>query len=104
VVPETWVDEATHPRPDTPQVNYGNLAPSGEPIGYGYCWWLYPAQPSSSNGEEAFEAVGIFGQRLFINRKEKLVGVFWCVWPESWDNDKALEIEHFLDAAIRASR
>ena len=104
VVPETWVDEATHPRPDTSQVNYGNLAPSGEPIGYGYCWWLYPAQPSSPNGEEAFEAVGIFGQRLFINRKEKLVGVFWCVWPESWDNDKALEIEHFLDAAIRASR
>ena len=103
VVAENWVDEATHPRPDTPHVNYGQLAPSGEPIGYGYSWWLYPPRQSSPNGEEAFEAVGIFGQRLFINRKEKLVGVFWSAWPNSWDNEKALEIEHFLDAAIRAS-
>lgn len=104
VLPENWVDEATHPRPDTPQVNYGKLAPRGAPLGYGYSWWLYPPQQPSPNGQEAFEAVGIFGQRLFINPKAKFIGVFLCAWPKSWDNEKALEIEHFIDAAIRASQ
>ncbi len=104
VVPESWVEEATHPRPDTPQVNYGKLAPGGDQIGYGYSWWLYPAQQPSPNGEEAFIAEGIFGQHLYINLKEKLVGVFWGAWPKAWDDEKALETEHFLDAAIRASR
>jgi CubicO group peptidase (beta-lactamase class C family) len=104
VVPENWVDEATHPRPDTPQVNYGKLAPSGDPVGYGYSWWLYAPQQPSPNEEEAFIAEGIFGQHLYINPKEKFVGVFWGAWPKPWDDEKALETEHFLDAAIRASR
>jgi len=103
VVPANWVDDATHPRPDTPQVNYGKLAPNSTG-GYGYFWWLYSPQQPSPNGEEAFIAEGIFGQHLYINRREKFVGVFWGAWPKSWDDEKALETEHFLDAAVRASR
>jgi len=103
VVPENWVDDATHPRLDSPQADYGNLAPNSTG-GYGYFWWLYPPQQPSPNGEEAFIAEGIFGQHLYINRREEFVGVFWGAWPKSWDDEKALETEHFLDAAVRASR
>lgn len=102
VLPENWVDEATHPRPDTPQVNYGQL--SDTKCGYGYSWWLYPPEKPSPNGEEAFIAVGIFGQEIYINRKEKFVGVVLSAWPKPWDDDKAVEVQQFLGAAVRASK
>lgn len=104
VLPKGWVDEATHPRPDTPQVNYGKLAPGGQKIGYGYFWFLYPPLKPSPGGEAAFIAEGIFGQHIYVNRKEKFVGVLWGAWPKPWDDEKALETELFLDAAVRASK
>jgi CubicO group peptidase (beta-lactamase class C family) len=102
VLPKNWVDEATHPRPDAPQVNYGKLSDSK--CGYGYFWWLYPPEEPSPNGEEAFIAVGIFGQEIYINRKEKFVGVVLSAWPKPWDDDKAVETQQFLGAAVRASK
>jgi CubicO group peptidase (beta-lactamase class C family) len=104
VLPDHWIEEATHPRLDSPQVNYGQLEPDW-PDGYGYSWWLYPpGQKSSPNQEEAFEAEGIFGQYIYINPKEKVVGVFWCTWPESWVVEKGLEVDNFLDAVIKSLR
>lgn len=102
VLPKGWVDEATHP--ESPQVNYGKLASGGQKIGYGYYWFLYPPQKPSPGGESAFIAEGIFGQHVYINRREKFVGVFLGAWPKPWDDEKALETELFLDAAVRASR
>jgi CubicO group peptidase (beta-lactamase class C family) len=39
--------------------------PSRGYAGYGYFWWL--------NGPDAYSATGIFGQGIYINRKEDVV-------------------------------
>jgi CubicO group peptidase (beta-lactamase class C family) len=60
IVPAGWFDEAG----------------SGKEIGgkwvdYGYLWWTFPKGDTVHEG--AFQAVGIFGQHMYINRKEKVV-------------------------------
>ena len=50
LLPEGWVDQASHPLPDSPQCGYGMLYseynnypyPMYHPAGYGYNWWLMP--------------------------------------------------------------
>ena len=44
-------------------------------MGYGYQWWI-PAPGT-------YEAVGIFGQSIYVNPKEKLVIVTNSAWPEA---------------------
>lgn len=51
VLPPTWIQEST-----TPSKGYG---------GYGYFWWL--------RGNDVFNAIGIFGQGIYINRDENVV-------------------------------
>lgn len=51
VLPPEWMSEST--------------APSKGYDGYGYLWWL--------NGLNAFSAIGIFGQGIYINPKEQIV-------------------------------
>jgi len=102
VLPSYWISEATHPYPGSVQVYYGNLDP-GDPQGYGYYWWLFPpGKKTSPNQEEAYEALGIFGQHIYVNSQEKIVAVFWCVWPNAWVEDKDNEINDFIEAAVRA--
>ena len=43
----------------------------GKPVDYGYLWWPLPGSEAIHAG--AFEAKGIFGQRLYINPRENLV-------------------------------
>ena len=48
----------------------------------GYFWWLA--------GDDAFQAQGIFGQRIYINREHKVVIAMHSVWREASANtDKA---------------
>jgi CubicO group peptidase (beta-lactamase class C family) len=68
-VPPGWFDEAG----------------SGKEIGgkfedYGYLWWTYPK--SEAVHDAAFEANGIFGQHMYINRKEKVVIVVLSARPK----------------------
>jgi len=51
VLPRGWMAEST--------------SPSKGYAGYGYLWWLL--------GDEVFSASGIYGQGIYINRKEKIV-------------------------------
>ena len=60
VVPPGWFDEA----------GTGKVV-GGKQVDYGYLWWTFPKSESVHDG--AFQAVGIFGQHMYINRKEKLV-------------------------------
>ena len=55
VVPEDWLASATTSR----------VATGYDGVAYGYQWWVY--------GEDAFAAIGIFGQGIYIDRKRKLV-------------------------------
>ncbi len=75
-------------------------------LGYGYQWWTFPvgakALPEHDGG--AFEAQGIFGQYLYINRKEKIVAVVWSAWPKPEMDDREEETYAFLGAAVKALR
>jgi CubicO group peptidase (beta-lactamase class C family) len=96
VLPNGWLEEAT--RPLTPQVQYGKLYP-GFPLGYGYLWWLYPVgQVSVPNTAGAFEAEGVFGQAIHIDRAKKLVVVIWSTWPKPDWGDGSREQIAFLSA------
>ncbi len=52
----------------------------GRAVDYGLLWWPVPAGDAIQAG--AFEAEGIFGQRLYINRSERLVIVVLSARPK----------------------
>jgi hypothetical protein len=69
IVPQGWFD----------------VAGSGKEIGgrhedYGYLWWTFPKGDAVHEG--AFQAEGIFGQHIYINRKEKVVIVVLSARPK----------------------
>ncbi len=80
ILPDDWVAEATRQ-----QVH-----------GYGYQWWVH------DNG--TYEAIGIFGQAIFIDPKEDLIIVTSSAWPEA-DADKYYVIrDAYFAAVIKALR
>ncbi len=60
IVPPGWFDEAGAAK-----------VIGAKPVDYGYMWWIPPQTDPLSTG--AFEAVGIFGQSIYVNRRERLV-------------------------------
>ncbi|HEY1709453.1 MAG TPA: serine hydrolase [Rhizomicrobium sp.] len=60
--------------------------------GYGYQWWI-------PNGGGAYEAIGIFGQSIYVNPAEKLVIVVNSAWPEA-DAEKYYAIHDAYVAAV----
>lgn len=60
LVPQGWFDEAGTAK----QIG-------GKTVDYGYLWWTIPKGDPVHEG--AFAAHGIFGQRMYINRRENLV-------------------------------
>jgi len=60
IVPPGWFDEAG-----------SSKVIGGKTAEYGYLWWTFPA--TYAIHAKAFQAEGIFGQHLYINRKEKVV-------------------------------
>ena len=64
VLPSGWMQDSTEP--------------SKGYDGYGYFWWL--------NGDQSFEATGIFGQGIYINRDENLVVALHSARPVASDD------------------
>jgi CubicO group peptidase (beta-lactamase class C family) len=60
IVPDGWFNEAGVPH-----------SIGGKTVDYGYMWWIPPQTDPVHVG--AFEAVGIFGQYLYVNPRERLV-------------------------------
>jgi CubicO group peptidase (beta-lactamase class C family) len=70
VVPDGWFDEAGK-----------SHVIGGKLVDYGYMWWTYgPSAAPEHQG--AFRATGIFGQGLYINRREKVVIAVWGARPK----------------------
>jgi CubicO group peptidase (beta-lactamase class C family) len=69
LVPRGWFDEAGSPK----QIG-------GKRVDYGYLWWTLPKSHPANGG--AFEAIGIFGQHMYINREAKLVIVVLSARPK----------------------
>ena len=100
LLPQGWRGQAG--QPDIAATGFGKLEP-GYPLGYGYQWWVLPRQAGSVH-DAAFTAEGIFGQFVYINPREQVVGVVWSAWRKSWENDSEFETYALLGAAIEALR
>jgi len=69
IVPQGWFDEAGSAK-----------LIGGKTEEYGYLWWTFPKGDAVHDG--AFQAQGIFGQHMYINRKEKVVIVVLSARPK----------------------
>lgn len=89
IVPEGWFTAATQAQART----------SWPGLGYGYQWW--------TNDNGTFQAQGIFGQLIYIDRARKLVIVLSGAWPKATDPVLGAERAAFvarITAALDANR
>jgi CubicO group peptidase (beta-lactamase class C family) len=75
LVPEGWFKEAGVPHEI-----------GGKTVAYGYMWWIPPQSVAVHAG--AFEAVGIFGQYMYINPREHLAIVVLSARPKPVDDSR----------------
>jgi len=90
IVPAGWFDEAG-----------SGKEIGGKHVDYGYLWWPVPRGDAVHEG--AFEAVGIFGQHMYINRKENLVIVVLSARPKP-TGSTVVEDDAFFSAVVKALR
>ena len=90
IVPQGWFDEAG-----------SSKEIGGRPVDYGYVWWTFPKNESVHEG--AFQGRGIFGQHLYINRKEKVVIVVLSARPKP-TGSTVVDDSAFFGAVVKALR
>ena len=88
--PQGWFDEAGSAKPI-----------GGKTVEYGYLWWTYPK--GDEVHDAAFQARGIFGQQLYINRKEKVVIAVLSARPKP-TGLTAVDDPVFFGAVVKALR
>lgn len=95
VVPAGWFREA-----GSPQVI------GGKSVDYGYLWWPVPAGDPNNSGiagdaieAGSFQALGIFGQHLYINSREKLVIVVLSARPKPVATPPIRDLDFFTAVA-----
>jgi CubicO group peptidase (beta-lactamase class C family) len=74
----------------------------GKSVDYGYLWWPVPAGDPIHRG--AFEAIGIFGQHLYINPRQKLVIVVLSARPKPDAAISPIDDLSFFAAVAKALR
>jgi CubicO group peptidase (beta-lactamase class C family) len=75
ILPDDWIAQST--RQQVP--------------GYGFQWWVHD--------NDTYEAIGIFGQAIFINPNEDLIIVTSSAWPQA-DEDRFYEIRDAYFSAV----
>lgn len=90
VVPTGWFDEA------------GSRKHIGDGwVDYGYYWWI-PA-PDHPEHAGAFAAIGIFGQYVYVNRREKVVIAVLSAQPKA-EGTEPVASDDFFAAVVQALR
>jgi CubicO group peptidase (beta-lactamase class C family) len=89
VLPSGWFEQASKPQ------TVGGIA-----VNYGYMLWPVAAGAGSPN-ETASQAIGIFGQHLYMNPKQQVVIVVLAALPKPSDSAPILD-EDFFAAAVTA--
>jgi CubicO group peptidase (beta-lactamase class C family) len=71
-------------------------------VDYGYFIWPFVAAPGSAN-EGAYQALGIYGQHIYVNPRERVVIVVWGALPKP-SGKEVIADEDFFAAATAALR
>ena len=77
IVPDHWFEKAT-------QIQIP-LWPGG---GYGFGWWIF--------NSHSFEALGIHGQKIYIDPSRNLVIAINSAWPEADSNERHFAVSNFI--------
>jgi CubicO group peptidase (beta-lactamase class C family) len=72
----------------------------GKSEDYGYLWWPIPKGDAISHG--AFEAIGIFGQHMYINPKEELAVIVLSARPKPNSSYGFIDDDAFFTAVAQA--
>lgn len=91
ILPAGWVHEAG-----------SSKIINGRKVDYGYMIWPIDAAPGSIN-YEAFEAVGIYGQYIYVNPRERVVIAVWGAQPKPVDKEPIAN-QDFFAAVTEAVR
>jgi CubicO group peptidase (beta-lactamase class C family) len=91
ILPEGWVSDAG-----------SSKKIGGKVVDYGYMIWPFSASPGSPN-QGAFQALGIYGQHIYVNPKERVVIVVWSALPKPTGKEVIAD-EDFFAAATAALR
>jgi len=91
IVPRGWFEEAGRAH-----------TIGGTLVNYGYQWWTMASDDPVHEG--AFEAVGIFGQHLYVNRRAATVIVVLSARPKPTRPFHMLDDGAFFAAVIKALR
>jgi CubicO group peptidase (beta-lactamase class C family) len=99
MLPDGWVSQARDWNKAQKSVTAAH--PDGS---YGFEWWnnSVPANASDVGPKHGLEskdsmwALGIFGQMIMVNQKEKLVIVQWSTWPKAEPSFSAQPLEASL--------
>jgi CubicO group peptidase (beta-lactamase class C family) len=91
ILPEGWVREAG-----------SSKTIGGKLVDYGYMIWPFSASPGAVNAG-AFQALGIYGQHIYVNPREHVVIVVWGALPKPTDKE-VIDDADFFAAATAALR
>lgn len=89
ILPENWVRDASSP-----------MTIAGKQIDYGYLMWPVP-KPKGLIHEGAYEALGIFGQVMYVNPKEDVVIMVWSAMPKPISINAPVDRHDFFAAVIQ---
>ena len=89
VVPDGWTAEA----------GASKTLANGKPLDYGYMWWPTHGGVGAIN-DNAFSAIGIFGQAIYINPQERVVIVQWGAQTQPTGNDVVAPADFFAAVAM----
>jgi len=93
VLPAGWTQEAGSPQ----------RLKNGKKLDYGFFWWPATATPETPDPQGAFTAVGIFGQYVYLNPKERVVIVVLSAQSKP-DGMGVVDDQDFFGAVVKALR
>jgi len=86
ILPDGWVRDAG-----------SSKTIGGKIVDYGYLTWPFSATPGSPN-HGAFQALGIYGQHIYVNPREHVVIVVWSALPKPTGKEVIADADFFAAA------
>ncbi len=86
ILPDGWVRDAG-----------SSKVIDGKTVEYGYMLWPFAAAAGSIN-EGAFQALGIYGQHIYVNPRERVVIVVWGALPKPTGMEPIADADFFAAA------